>query len=368
LLAGLALEARRARRDRAALRDVVYVNGTRGKSTVSRLIDAGLRAGGLRVFCKTTGTVPLMIDTQNRELPVARRGRANIKEQLSILRRAAAEGADVLVLECMAVSPALQRISQHRMVKADLGVITNVRLDHTEEMGETLEEICDSLSSTIPRDGRLFTADPVFYPQLCQNAEKLGTPVTLAQAEDAPYDFDFPENIALALCVCEALGVPRQTALSGMENFRRDPCALSIHLLPGGAVAINALSINDPQSTERVFRDLAQRYGLSRRRLVLLINNRADRGYRTGHMLALADRLSPDEVWLLGASQRLMRRRLQKLLGPSVPVRRCRSAKEVPLELLSGDDFLFAAGNVADQGKALIARLEKEGVPCTMKS
>ena len=150
-------EDRRVRRDRARLTHVVYVNGIRGKSTVTRLIDAGLRAGGWKVFCKTTGTVPMTIGTDNVERPLVRRGRANIKEQIKVLRRAAGEGAQVLVVECMAVDPALQAVSQDRMVRSDIGVITNVRLDHTAEMGQTLEEICDALSNTIPRGGRLFT-------------------------------------------------------------------------------------------------------------------------------------------------------------------------------------------------------------------
>ena len=36
----------------------IHVNGTRGKSSVTRLIAAGLRAGGKRTFAKTTGTAP----------------------------------------------------------------------------------------------------------------------------------------------------------------------------------------------------------------------------------------------------------------------------------------------------------------------
>ena len=174
ILAMLALEQRRALKDRAKLAHVVHVNGIRGKSTVTRLIDAGLRAGGWKVFCKTTGTVPMTIGVDNVARPLIRRGRANIREQLDILHRAAREGAQILVLECMAVDPALQNVAQHRMVRGDVGVITNVRLDHTEEMGETLEEICNSLSNTIPRNGYLFTADPDFYPQLRRNAEAIG--------------------------------------------------------------------------------------------------------------------------------------------------------------------------------------------------
>ena len=50
-------EAHTARVARKKLAHVVHVNGTRGKSTVSRLIEAGLRAGG---------TSRLLQDDRNR--------------------------------------------------------------------------------------------------------------------------------------------------------------------------------------------------------------------------------------------------------------------------------------------------------------
>ena len=129
---GLWIEGRDAAKSRATLRHVVHVNGTRGKSTVCRLIEAGLRAGGLRVFCKTTGTDPMTIDVSGNEEPLHRRGKANIKEQVGILRRAAAQNAEVLVIECMALQPEYQRCAQHRILQADVGVITNVRHDHAD--------------------------------------------------------------------------------------------------------------------------------------------------------------------------------------------------------------------------------------------
>ena len=108
-LALLILEDRQVRRDRSELVHVVYVNGIRGKSTVTRMIDGGLRAGGWKVFCKTTGTVPMVIGVDGTARPLVRRGRANISEQVRVLHRAVREGAQILVIECMAVDPALQR-------------------------------------------------------------------------------------------------------------------------------------------------------------------------------------------------------------------------------------------------------------------
>ena len=57
----LGAAAWRHRRHLRAIPVRIHVAGTRGKSTTTRLIAAGLRAGGLRVVAKTTGTEPRLI-------------------------------------------------------------------------------------------------------------------------------------------------------------------------------------------------------------------------------------------------------------------------------------------------------------------
>ena len=46
----------------------VHVNGTRGKSSVTRLIAAGLREGEIRTFAKTTGTSPRIINDKGDDI------------------------------------------------------------------------------------------------------------------------------------------------------------------------------------------------------------------------------------------------------------------------------------------------------------
>lgn len=360
ILAFLALEQRRALHDRRRLKHIVYVNGIRGKSTVTRLIDAGLRSGGYKVFCKTTGTVPMTIGVDNIARPLHRRGRANIKEQLQILHQAALADAEILVLECMAVDPKLQWVTQHKMLRADIGVITNVRLDHTAEMGETLEQICNSLSGTIPEGGHLFTADRNFFPQLRTNSAALGSTAELALPTGNEPAIDFPENLALALAVCRHLGVAEEAALSGMERYQPDPYALSLHHLPGGGIFVNGMSINDPQSTQLVFERLCAEFGWTSGDLTLLINNRPDRGYRTEHMLLVAKALQPREVWLLGASQLTAARKLRRDL-PQAAVRSFARAADVPLQPLPAGKVIFAVGNVAGPGHDIMHRIREEG-------
>ena len=91
----------------------VLVNGIRGKSSITRLCAGALRGGGLVVVAKTTGTAARFIYPDATEEPVYRKfGIANVVEQIGIVRRAAAYRPDVLVIECMAVMPALQEINQ----------------------------------------------------------------------------------------------------------------------------------------------------------------------------------------------------------------------------------------------------------------
>lgn len=358
-LAYLAVEAARVRRDRARLVHVVHVNGTRGKSSVSRLIEAGLRAGGLRVFCKTTGTDPMTIDVDGREELIRRRGRANIKEQIAILHRASAQSTEVLVVECMAVQPELQYAAQHRILRADVGVITNVRRDHTDVMGETLPEIAASLANTVPKNGVLLTAEDEQSAVLEARAEKLGSRFVQVRPDGTEPDFDFAENIALALAVCAELGVDRETALSGMRNFRRDPYALSLHRC-GKALFINGLSINDVQSTCMVWEKLRAERRLEDKELILLINNRPDRGSRTRDMLDICARLAPKRVLLLGAAQSYMTARLRRIL-PQTEVTRLKSAAALKFDALTDDQVVYAVGNIANEGRALMARVREEG-------
>ena len=357
----LVRERGRARLDRASIAHVVHVNGTRGKSSVSRMIEAGLRAGGLRVFCKTTGTDPMTIDVEGREEPVLRRGRANIREQIAILRRAAAQNADVLVIECMAVLPELQYTAQHRILDADIGVITNVRRDHTDVMGDTLPQIAEALSNTVPCGGVLLTAEAAAAQAsvLARRASELGSRFVQVLPDGTEPDFDFAENIALSLAVCEELGVPRATALEGMRRYHRDPYALSLYRR-GGAVFANGLSVNDVQSTVMVWEKLRERQEFAGRELTLLVNNRPDRGSRTRDMAETCALLRPRRIFLMGAAQGFMRASLTKRL-PGAIVIPLRSAAAFDMEQFTEQDAVYLIGNLAGEGRDLIRRLREEG-------
>jgi poly-gamma-glutamate synthase PgsB/CapB len=133
----------------------IHVNGTRGKSTVTRLIAAALREAGISTIAKTTGTAARLVLPDGSERAVRRRAPASIREQLWLMREARRLKVRAAVVECMAIEPELQEVSERQMIRSTIGVITNARLDHGEVMGATAAEVAEALGSTAPRGGVL---------------------------------------------------------------------------------------------------------------------------------------------------------------------------------------------------------------------
>lgn len=272
LLAGylswLIWEAQMNRRARKSFRHVIHVNGIRGKTTTCRLIDAHLRQAGYRVFTKTTGTEPVYIDTAGQEHPIRRLGRANISEQLAMMRKAYREGAEIVILECMAVAPQLQRVAQEQIVQGDWNVITNVRYDHIFEMGESLEEIAESLSGTIPKNGVLFTGEEEQFPFFQECCQKAGTEAVLCRSNGKPGD----ENRAIACAIGEKLGIAPERFPEAASRYHEDFGSHKCYTL-GEKQFLDLFSANDPQSSRMLLEETFP----DREDLTIIYNHRSDR-------------------------------------------------------------------------------------------
>ncbi|MFH1862467.1 MAG: poly-gamma-glutamate synthase PgsB [bacterium] len=281
----------------------VHINGTRGKSSVTRLIAAALRAGGYRVLAKTTGTLPRIIDDQGLEIPILRPHDPNIIEQVKIIRFMRRRKPDAIVIECMAVMPEYQWICEHRMVKSTIGVITNSRPDHLREMGPTLENVTRSLLNTLPKKGIAFTSERKMFPLMEKEAKK--RKITLQQIDPAIVsremlqNFDHlehRENVALALAVGRHLGIPDENALAEMYKSHPDTGALRLYLSreeDKEVRFVNALAANDPESTLDIWEKVRTIYP-DLNTVIVLLNTRADRFDRS---LQLLEMVSSQMKW-----------------------------------------------------------------------
>jgi poly-gamma-glutamate synthase PgsB/CapB len=297
----------------------IHVNGTRGKSSVTRLIAAGLNHAGISTIAKTTGGAACIIFKDGTEQEIVRRGIATIREQLWVVRQAAKHNAQCLVIECMAVRTELQEVSEHRMLKSHIGVITNIRRDHLDQMGPKLQDVARSISLTIPKGGEVFTAESRFANVLAERAKQLGCEFHLVDCERAVTSKELSrfryaenaENIDLALNVCEHLGVERNIALKGMQSLRPHIDTLQQFKLECNEKTIHfvsAFAANDRESIMQIF----TRLNLSPNKekpLIVIVNLRADRPKRArelGELLGYG--LEADHILLVGELTSVVKR------------------------------------------------------------
>jgi len=348
----------------------IHVNGTRGKSSVTRLIAAGLRAGGVRTVAKTTGSAARYIRPDGSEEPIVRPGPANIREQLSVVSKARRDGARALVIECMALRPELQRLTEHRIVRSTIGVITNVRPDHLDVMGPTVDDVARALAGTVPRQGVLFTAEHHRLRPIAKVAEARHT--KLHEVSDDASEpgiargfryVEHQENVALALAVCEHLGVPPGVALAGMREATPDPGALTIYRISerGRDIEfVNAFAANDRESTLAVWRAIDP-WSVPGRTVIVVVAMRADRpdrAFEFGEIVA--NDISADLFILAGGLTRAAR---NVAIGLGLPEEKlldlgaC-SADEILdklVELTSERSIVIGIGNIGGVGGSLVS-------------
>ena len=349
----------------------IHVNGTRGKSSVTRLIAAGLRAGGKRTFAKTTGTAPRVIDAQGIDRIIHRLRKPSIGEQVRLLKYFSDENPDVVVMECMAVQPQYQWISEHQMVKSDIGVITNARPDHLDEMGPTDEDVARSLCNSIPTNGTLITAEEKHKSILQSVANSNKSDIVFSDESKITMDelnkfkyIEHPQNVAIALDVCDKMGIKRDIALKGMYSVQPDLGALIVWKLKvdsGYIQFINGMAANDPVSTLQIWKFVIDRYPTNAGTAVFF-NSRDDRPIRTKQMLELTFKeIKPDYFIIRGDK---IDSKIQRLAhsSPDTKVQTFRLNERLEkttdaILTLPDDVLVYAIGNQVGEGQEILQKL-----------
>ena len=346
----------------------IWVNGSRGKSSVTRLIAAGLRGGGKRVIAKTTGTKASYITDNQREEPVMRLGMANIREQVEIFKKAAAQRPDAIVLECMALRPDLQYSEAARIVKPNAVVVTNVRADHLDVMGPSVKDVGRYILNSVPRNAMLFLGDGAIIkdhgPLVAAQGKRVRVSDETRVADGDMRAFSYIEhrsNVALALEVCRHHGVNDRDALAAMQNANPDPGVLRRHVIRLGGkrvTIVNAMAANDPDSTFVIWQMIDKNFS----EINILVNCRDDRIDRSFQMADLIrDRLRADRYILTGRATGVLARKLYRFVErPRIFDLGDKSAAEAAGAIagcLADASLIFAMGNTVGYGEELMKEL-----------
>ena len=367
----------------------IHVNGIRGKSSVTRLIAASLREGNIKTVAKTTGTAARMIVNHKDDTPVPRK-EADIAEQRRMLNQYVGSlknlnGYGAVVFECMAINPVYQKYLENKIMHSTIGVITNVREDHTDMLGKTLPEIARSLSSTIPRGGHLVTAetDPEIIAILKQECEARGAQLhsvgsmRIGNVHMAKFGhFEYKTNVAIAIKVAQLVGIDRKTAIAGMHKALPDPGAFKLKKVRRKKTTIhwaNLFAINDRESFVLTVDSLCEKVGSKTKKAVIL-NNRHDRPERVAQFVDISVRqIQADYIFTFGDYEAQVQQELKKYPDSKVTVvklgnsTKYKNAKGTQLLDIIGETFegkesiLFGAVNIhTQQAQSLLGVLEKK--------
>ncbi|MFC1545321.1 poly-gamma-glutamate synthase PgsB [Gemmatimonadota bacterium] len=351
----------------------ISITGTRGKSSVVRLLASVLREDGRTVVAKTTGSRAVLILPDGSEEDVPRRGIPSIIEQKRYVRQAAGVGADVMVLEAMSIHAENHRVESHRLVRPHIVAITNARPDHVGAMGTTAEEVAEVLASGITLDADVYLplseSREVFNRGRTFTEVEPGSPGPSTADGGALRSFEFNENLDLVRGISHHLGISDETIRKGIDAAARDIGALTIWRYRSESIGrehflVNAFASNDPLSTREAFLRVRDLCPGCEERMYGLLNLRIDRGDRT---LQWIDALrgewadSFQTLHVTGGHARALSRRLSdaRLLRERDPVK----LTGLILSGLPDGAVLFGFGNIGGMGESLVDHWSRRGVP-----
>ena len=358
----------------------VHVNGIRGKSSTVRLIAGGLRAAGYRVLAKTTGTAPRIILENGEEREIHRRGRANIIEQKHFIKEAVKRKVDAIVLECMAVHPELQWVTEQRMVHSTIGVITNIRQDHLDVYGSELSDVAHALKLTIPQNSHCITTEKRYFSILKNQADRLNTTLITVNPEKLPKNiiekipvFAFKDNVALALKTHQLLGILKEKALPGIIQAQPDPGALTVYSLKykGHKIwLVNCFAANDRESLLIIWEKIRSILPEKLQKLPKfgLVNHRDDRINRTIQFdRMISQKLTFNQIILIGPTRQLSQKKLLQMGIPQNKIKLLSQEKSIQdfidklFQLIQEDILLFGLGNTRGLGQQIVQYFIEQG-------
>ena len=372
-----------ARLKRVPLR--VGVTGTRGKSSVTRLVAGALRESGTCVLAKTTGSRAVLIYPDGAEREIKRRGLPTILEQKRVVRLAARLGARALVAEMMSIREECLSAESKYLIRPNVLVVTNVRLDHVDLMGETRDEIAASMAAAFPRNGIVVVPEEEVLPVFTEQAAKLDTKIVLARKDKAeaaapgtgPAAGVFARNLRLAAEVAGVLGVDAVAARRGMAGAKPDFGSLRAwDAAPDGTGRsmgfINAFAANDPESTLEALTGILDDPEFRGRTVLGLLNLRWDRGDRTLQWARSFESAAFDtfeRIVLLGGPARAFVRRMKRtkawragrflVFGARSPEALFRRLAA----LSAGPVLVVGVGNIGGPGIDIVEHWERTGTP-----
>lgn len=292
---------------RRALRKIdtrIVVSGIRGKSSTTRRLDDVLRRRGYDTLTKITGNQPHLIHNGG-VVPLNREGpRTTLYENIDVFREYVPKLAtyapdDVAIFENQGITEYTTRLINESFLDPHVIVLTNVRRDHQDTLGETRADIARSFAKSIPSGVHVVCGEqhPTIYEYLEREVTAIGATIEQVSIPEAHRGLLGAETVHAVNHTLRAAGeppVPAEEIRAYLERIQPEWT-----VVPNGLV-FNAAEVNDVESTEAVRRALE-----NSDRITPFVFLRPDRRGRTASFVSyfdhLADRGVVDAGYVMGS-------------------------------------------------------------------
>ncbi len=359
----------------------ICVTGTRGKSSVARLLTSLLKEAGFTVLARTTGSKPVITFPDGEEQEILRRGSPSVLEGKRILKLGAELNVSALVTELMSIHPECSSVESGQLFSPPILVITNVRLDHLSHMGATREEIARCFTSAFPENGRIFVPQEDFFPVFQKAADRLNAQIVQVSS-DSHQEYlkqcarilpgEFEENFRLVFAVAEFLNINKDAVLRSLKRVKPDFGSFKIWTKDVGAqhqhwYLISCFAANDPDSTRRILSRFVEKDFWKGKEAVGLLNLRGDRGDRTLQWLeSFNENVFPEfrRVFLIGEHAQAFKKRLKRSAERDAFILKSRAPQRIMEEVsreTKGEAVCVGMGNMSGAGRELVEFWENTG-------
>lgn len=232
----------------------ILVTGSRGKSSLVRLLFAGITARGLNTRARITGVLPRELAPAG-EIVIVRNSHSHVLEMSWWLRQIPND-TEAVIMENSAVTPELQPLAA-RWLQPSLVVWTNAREDHQETWGIGQPAAEAALIRGVPQNAPLVVSEEIMRsPRLKTLLERRKTLIITAPCYENSFRMS---NLSLARKALEYMGLFNEISDKAMSYLPPDIGDFRVFSPQNETSLAAAFSVNDIASTELLFSLLSWR-------------------------------------------------------------------------------------------------------------
>ncbi len=325
----------------------ILVNGTRGKSTIVRLLVSALNECGIKTVGRSTGSEAQVILPNGSIEPIVRKRSARVYELIKFFKRAKEENAECVVVECMALQKENQMAIRDKLVRPTDVIICNTLVDHVPEMGTDVISTAKVLGCCIPKGANVYVTES-YYDDKGKKVYHISLP-EFGDDKSAVH----PAAIAICKAFLESKDLSLEALDKAIERFVPDIGLKSETKVGDGSIFVPTFSVNDLTMMEQTI--LKYKAFYPEKKLFVIFNSRADREYR---ILLFKDILTRQKdalikVYAIGDYKKKVRR----VFSPLVDSEEVEIDELLALIKESKDSVFIGLGNIKGEGEKLLERV-----------